>query len=114
MKDLDTSSSKAAPASLFDTALPMNRKERFFTGTVFPMIVCADEFRHFGRFLRLSRVGDRTIQVASAANIQFFTEYGFLTPPLLEPTRASHWSISGQRRSFLALATRGSYRVAGG
>jgi len=28
-------------AELAETRLPFNRKERFFTGTVLPMLVCA-------------------------------------------------------------------------
>lgn len=65
-------------ASLLDIALPMNRKERYFTGTVFPMIVCSDDFRHFGRFLRLAGVEARSIHAGPGrVNVQFFTEYGF-------------------------------------
>lgn len=63
-----------------DRALPFNRKERFFTGTVFPMIVCRDEFRHFsilpsllGSF-PLPELRTRPDEV----NFQFFTEYGLL------------------------------------
>lgn len=63
---------------LFDSALPINRKERFFTGTVFPMIVCCDNFKHFGRFLELAGLTPRTVDAsAGSASIQFFTEYGF-------------------------------------
>ncbi|MEX1046179.1 MAG: hypothetical protein WD757_06840 [Actinomycetota bacterium] len=40
-------------AELMRTELPLNRKERYFTGTVFPMIVGAEGFRHFHRFLDL-------------------------------------------------------------
>lgn len=35
------------------TELQLNRKERFFTGTVFPMIVCKDNFRHLHLLLSL-------------------------------------------------------------
>ena len=42
------------------------------------MIVCADEFRHFGRFLTLCGLAERSVDLThEAANIQFFTEYGF-------------------------------------
>jgi hypothetical protein len=67
-------------AELLSTELPMNRKERFFTGTVFPMIVCADNFQLFRRLLGLlpdapdvSINGD-----PEHTNIQFFTEYGLM------------------------------------
>ncbi len=60
--------------------LPMNRKERFFTGTVFPMIVCADEFRYFPRLLALLP-GAPELAIdphPDRANIEFFTEYGLM------------------------------------
>ena len=58
--------------------LPLNRKERYYTGTVLPMIVCCDEFAHFGRFLRLCGAPDGAFVAGPAAtNLQFFTEYGF-------------------------------------
>lgn len=58
--------------------LPLNRKERFYTGTVLPMIVCCDEFAYFGRFLNLCGVPDVTVVADPAStNVQFFTEYGF-------------------------------------
>ncbi|MEZ4410978.1 MAG: hypothetical protein R3A52_31540 [Polyangiales bacterium] len=60
--------------------LPFNRKERFFTGTVLPAIICADNFEHFDRFLslltrqRLPRVEAHS----DHTNLQFFTEYSFV------------------------------------
>jgi hypothetical protein len=57
--------------------LPMNRKERFFTGTLFPMIVCAENFGHFERFLDLIP-GCPKLDIEphpKKANIEFFTEY---------------------------------------
>jgi hypothetical protein len=65
---------------LLNTQLPMNRKERFFTGTVFPMIVGRDNFRHFQIFTNLLQL-DNLPEIdpkANSSNIQFFTEYGFL------------------------------------
>lgn len=63
---------------LMETSLPMNRKERFFTGTVFPMIVCAEGFRYFRRLEEV--ISDcPSLEVdpnPATANIQFFTEYG--------------------------------------
>ena len=45
--------------SLLDSRLPMNRKERFFTGTVFPMIVAGDGFGGLQKFLDLAEVPPR-------------------------------------------------------
>lgn len=60
-----------------DTLLPINRKERFYTGTVFPMIVCKDNFKYFHLFTNM--LNDCTHDVIDAnpenTNIQFFTEY---------------------------------------
>lgn len=62
------------------SGLPMNRKERYFTGTVFPMIVCADGFRHLDILSRL--IGGRQLPAVESdparANIQFFTEYSLV------------------------------------
>jgi len=57
--------------------LPLNRKEVYFTATVLPGIICAEDFAHFEHFLKLLRVPESTIQAAASpiANIQFFTEY---------------------------------------
>ncbi len=49
--------------------LPLNRKERYYTGTVLPMIVCCDEFAHFGRFLRLCGVPDGAVVAGPGAAI---------------------------------------------
>lgn len=63
---------------LMNNGLPINRKERFYTGTVFPMLVCQNEFRHFDRFTALIEgyVPQPIDVYPSTANIQFFTEYG--------------------------------------
>jgi len=57
--------------------LPLNRKERFYTGTVFPMIVGKDNFRHLDRlFPLLDGIQWPNSSVsADSSNIQFFTEY---------------------------------------
>jgi hypothetical protein len=52
--------------------LPMNRKEVFFTSTVFPMLVCSDNFSEFGKFLNLVGIAGDT---SGCKPIQFFTEY---------------------------------------
>jgi len=65
---------------LIANQLPMNRKERFFTGTVFPMIVCADGFEHFERLTDLVP-GCPKLDIKAepdGANIEFFTEYGLM------------------------------------
>ena len=54
-------------------SLPVNRKERFYTGTVLPMLVCADNFRHLGLFLSLCGLHN----CRAGEDVQFFTEYGF-------------------------------------
>ena len=66
-------------AGLFDNRLPINRKERYYTGTVLPMIVASDGFAHLNRFLELCRVpSDVAVDADPAScNIEFFTEYGF-------------------------------------
>lgn len=65
-------------AALMQAGLPLNRKERFYTGTVFPMIVCRDGFRYFDHFTALiDEYRWQPLNVTpESANIQFFTEYG--------------------------------------
>ena len=66
-------------AELTKTGLPLNRKERFFTATVLPMLICADSFKHFGRLTEMVGLGSLAVDAsAEGANIQFFTEYGFV------------------------------------
>lgn len=65
-------------SGLFGGRLPINRKERYYTGTLLPMIVASDGFKHFGRFLALCGVQEVAVEADPASsNIQFFTEYGF-------------------------------------
>ncbi len=66
--------------ALVDQHLPLNRKERYFTGTVLPAIVCADNFRHFDLFLRLLTTAElpRVDPHPERTNLQFFTEYSFV------------------------------------
>ena len=64
-------------ASLMETALPLNRKERYFTGTVLPMVVCANDFRGVGVLASLIP-GCELPPIdphPKTANVQFFTEY---------------------------------------
>ena len=65
-------------SGLFSRRLPINRKERYYTGTVLPMIVVSDGFKHFGGFLTLCGVPKVVLEAEPASsNVQFFTEYGF-------------------------------------
>ena len=53
--------------------LPLNRKERYYTATVLPGIVCSDGLARFLKLLeRPNVVADLT---SAATNVQFFTEY---------------------------------------
>ena len=74
------SSTPSVAASSGAGRLPLNRKERYFTGTVLPMIVAAEGFQHLGRFLRLCglRIDENDLRPADGyLPLQFFTEYGF-------------------------------------
>lgn len=62
---------------LIENNLPFNRKERFFTGTVFPLIFCQNNFQYLSRFIQEI---DPSFKVnikctMKNVNIQFFTEY---------------------------------------
>lgn len=67
-------------SDLMNTALPMNRKERYFTGTVFPMIVCGNGFRDFD--ILASLIPNCVLPPIDAhprsTNLQFFTEYSLV------------------------------------
>ncbi len=56
--------------------LPLNRKERYYTATVLPAIICSDNFKHFGLFLKLLNLEAELPEgTGEGLNIQFFTEY---------------------------------------
>jgi hypothetical protein len=60
--------------------LPFNRKERFFTGTVLPLLVASDDFARLPAFLSACGMPAPVIEAARSARpetIQFLTEYGF-------------------------------------
>lgn len=62
--------------------LPLNRKERYYTGTVLPMIVGSDHLLHLPRFLRRCGLDiDLTAELDHGSDgeqpIEFFTEYSF-------------------------------------
>lgn len=64
---------------LAEHALPLNRSETFYTATVLPMLVCAENFRYFGRLTELAGIGEfgHGPRDESAA-IEFFTDYEFV------------------------------------
>ena len=58
--------------------LPLNRKERYYTGTVLPGLVGADGFAHLGRFLALCGLDiELDARRDEVPNLLFVTEYGF-------------------------------------
>ena len=105
-------------AHLMKTALPMNRKERFFTGTVFPGIVCKKDFQDLG-VLALLIPGCVLPPIdphPATTNIQFFTEYSlvesiygneakerFPTPPTSKDTPDILILVSGEPTVLIAL-----------
>ena len=106
-----------ALADLMASELPLNRKERFYTGTVFPMIVARDGFRHFSRFTALlDGYDEQPIDARPAsANIQFFTEYSlvesiygfargrFPNPPMTKDTPDIPILVRGEKKVLIAL-----------
>lgn len=62
----------------FSKYLPINRKERYYTGTVLPQIICSDNFRNINLFLELIDGFPKGVEIHANAcdnNIQFLTEY---------------------------------------
>lgn len=61
--------------------LPINRKERYFTGTVLPGLVGDNGFAHLHRFLALCDlpvdVQEPNHALDGLQDLEFFTEYGF-------------------------------------
>lgn len=68
--------------------LPINRKERYFTGTVLPGILSTDRFMHLDLFL--SRCGLTDVETAELAHLELVTEYNL---------RESAWT-PGERQRF--------------
>lgn len=65
--------------ALLEGGLPLNRKERFFTGTVLPALVCADAMAHLHRLTEHLGVEDLDIRAAPEdCTVQFFTEYSLV------------------------------------
>ncbi|WP_437282120.1 hypothetical protein WME90_16615 [Sorangium sp. So ce375] len=103
-------------AHLADTGLPFNRKERYFTGTVLPMLVCADNFAHFGRLTELVGLGRIDVDARpTSADVQFFTEYSFVESvvgeakarfpgaPVKKDTPDVLIHVAGPRRALIAI-----------
>ncbi|MCD9153130.1 hypothetical protein [Aeromicrobium duanguangcaii] len=67
-----------APSRNWLQGLPLNRKERYYTGTVLPGLVASDGFAHLDRFLRMSGL-DVSIEgrLDEPHQLLFCTEYGF-------------------------------------
>jgi hypothetical protein len=64
-------------AKLVDHGLPLNRKERFYTAAVLPMLVCADDFAHLDRLLTLAGLTDIPSNSSEGHGVQVFSEYGY-------------------------------------
>ena len=60
---------------LMAIGLPLNRKERFYTGTVLPALMCADGMAAMQRFLDLVDLPNPDLDEGAEGSIQFFTEY---------------------------------------
>ncbi|MDP4114798.1 MAG: hypothetical protein Q8903_01615 [Bacteroidota bacterium] len=62
----------------FKNFLPLNRKERFFTGTVLPQILCYNSFKYIDKFFSLIPGFPKKVKIDTSLksnNIQFLTEY---------------------------------------
>ena len=70
--------------------LPLNRKERYFTATVLPMICASDGFAHVGRLLQLCGLPEVAVQAGLDGDqeLVFYTEYGFAESVFTEADRA--------------------------
>jgi hypothetical protein len=75
------------PTPQWSGLLPFNRKERFFTGTVFPGLVGSTGFWHLQRCLDLFGVPVQ-VQGGEFAEVQFLTEYGFAESVFTDADRA--------------------------
>jgi hypothetical protein len=77
----------ASLGELLDGVLPLNLKERYYTGTVLPAIVCADDFAHLDRLATLLSVDRLDVRTdPDDCTVLFFTEYG-ITESLYGPSK---------------------------
>lgn len=73
-----SSVSDTVPSREWLCGLPLNRKERFYTGTVFPGLIGSDGFAHLGRFLELCGLEvSIDARLDGPHELLFCTEYGF-------------------------------------
>jgi hypothetical protein len=88
----DESLERSAAIEMLASGLPLNRKERYYTGTVLPMIVAADDFAHLHRFLMLCGMPADALPTNSdsrtSPRLQFFTEYSFVESVFTDTDRA--------------------------
>ncbi len=64
----------------YEEFIPLNRKERFYTGTVLPAIVCYNNFNYLNKFFHLIPGFNKDIKIypdSDKNNILFQTEYSF-------------------------------------
>jgi hypothetical protein len=64
----------------FNNLLPLNRKERFYTGSVLPAIICYGNFKYIDRFFNLIPNFNLNLEIKPDVknnNILFQTEYSF-------------------------------------
>lgn len=78
------------PSTDWLCGLPLNRKERYYTGTVLPGLIGSDGFAHLGRFLALCGLDPRLVSGGrrdDVPNLLFCTEYGFAESVFTESER---------------------------
>jgi hypothetical protein len=73
----DQDAADVSYAGTLDRLLPMNRKERYFTGTVLPAIVAERNFAHLHRLTSLCGLDIEPLEPHQVGELQFWTEYGF-------------------------------------
>jgi hypothetical protein len=90
----------ASIASLFANGrLPPNRKEVYFTATVLPGIICADNFENFDKFLELLKIPKQPHP--KPEEIQFFTEYAFVHTVESDDPHLEHFHGKHQQPDIL-------------
>jgi len=56
--------------------IPINRKEKYYTGTVLPMIVCRDNIRNISRIFKLAGIDvEGSFEELDDKDVIFYTEY---------------------------------------
>lgn len=75
------------PQLLVANGLPFNRKERFFTATILPVLACGEDLSRLDRLLgHLNVPYDPPMWTRAAANTQLVTEYGIAeSVPFADP-----------------------------